>query len=211
MRIRADKITKNGAAIPTTIQVQRVPIDTVLQHQIQDLDIRNRWCTQGLTCSKYGKRPCCPPQVKLFHQLKPRDRFYLISVQIKLDDYYTVYPNVRESKSWMYFGMVGTHKMTKLIANKIASAFPGQAFRVGGCLGCTWPKNGKCKRFMPALEATGINVVALTQEVFGYEIEWYQPKQPMKVMSAIGAIYTNEPIQKIDFKEAIFNELNRMA
>jgi predicted metal-binding protein len=178
----------------------------MLKYQIADSEIRNGWCTGGdCKCAKYGCRPCCPPKVKLFNALKARKHMYLVFVKMVLEDYYTVYPNVRESKSWCYFGMDGTHKMTRNIQNKIAESFEGQAFRVGGCLGCQYPKTGKCKRYAPALEATGINVCALSLGEFGEEIVWREAKQPMEYMIAIGGIYTDEDISKDKFKEVIRN------
>jgi hypothetical protein len=143
----------------------------------------------------------------MFYELKNREWMYLVFVKIVLDDYYKVYPNVKESKSWCYFGMDGTHKMTRNIQNKISTSFKGQSFRVGGCLGCQYPKTGQCKRFAPALEATGIDVVVLSKIEFGEAINWRESKKPMENMIAIGGIYTDEVIKPIKFKEVIKNVL----
>jgi predicted metal-binding protein len=157
LKIKTCNHTAAGAKIPIEIRVKRVSRADMLKYQIADSEVRNTWCTGGgCSCAKYGCRPCCPPKVKLFNALKARKHMYLVFVKMVLEDYYTVYPNVRESKSWCYFGMDGTHKMTRNIQNKIAESFEGQAFRVGGCLGCQYPKTGKCKRYAPALEATSL-------------------------------------------------------
>jgi predicted metal-binding protein len=203
MIISSHKVTSSGAKIPVEVQVKRVTRDDMLKFQTKNKDERNNWCTQGKPCSKYGCRPCCPPKVKMFSELKEHKYMYLVFVKIELDDYYKVYPNVKESKSWCYFGMDGTHKMSRNIQNKISCSFEGQAFRVGGCLGCQYPKTGKCKRFAPALEATGIDVCKLSAEIFGEFITWRRAKKPMKNMIAIGGIYTDEVISKSKLKEVI--------
>jgi hypothetical protein len=75
-------------------------------------------------------------------------------------------------------------------------------------LGCQYSKSGVCKRFAPALEATGIDVIKLAQEVMDLCISWRQPKQPMPNMIALGGIYTNETIPPSKFKEVIENVCN---
>jgi predicted metal-binding protein len=203
MRVETFKVTSSGAQLPVIVEVKKVPRSKMLEHMTTDLAVRDNWCTHDKPCSKFGMRPCCPPQVKTFDQLKVRDHAYLIMVKIDLKDYYRIYPNVKESKSWAYFGMDGTHKMTRNISNKIVSLLKGQGFRVGGCLGCQFTKTGKCKRFEPALEATGINVVSLTEDVFGEKIKWAKPKNPMRYMIATGCVYTDEEVPASKFKELI--------
>lgn len=197
--------TSTGSKVPVEIKVKRVSRDRMLQHLTTDKDKRNNWCTHDKPCGKFGKRPCCPPQVKTFDELAPKKYMYLVMVKIVLDEYYEVYPNVRESKSWLYFGMDGTHKMSRNIQNKLSTHFDGQAFRVGGCLGCQWTKQGKCKRFAPALEATGINVVWVAKDVFGETIHWRPDgsKEQMPHMISIGGIYTDEDIPMSKFKEVM--------
>lgn len=205
MIINTHNVTSSGAKIPLQIQIKRIPGEQMLQYCIQDKEKRNKWCTKGQPCSKYNCRPCCPPRVKMFYELKGRKWMYLVLVKIALDDYYKVYPNVKESKSWCYFGMDGTHKMTRNIQNKISTSFKGQAFRVGGCLGCQYTKSGECKRFAPALEATGIDVVALAKAEFDEEIDWRKAKEPMINMIAVGGICTDDEISPKQFKEVIKN------
>ena len=205
MKLKTHKVTSSGARIPVTIQITRLTREQMIEYQIEDKDTRNSWCTQGTPCSKYGCRPCCPPKVKLFSELKEHKYMYVVAVTIDLEDYYEVYPTVRDSKSWCYFGMDGTHKMSRNIQNKIATSFEGQAFRVGGCLGCQYPKTGHCKRFAPALEAGGINVIDLAKGVFGIDITWRATKQPMIDMTAIGGIYTDEVLTKEHLKEVVKN------
>ena len=201
--------TATGNMVPVLIQIKRILGTDMAKYQTFDRDLRNYWCTQGKPCAKYGKRPCCPPTLKLFNELKPKKYMYLVTTTIKVEDYYKVYPNVKASKSWMYFGMDGTHKMSRNINNKVSFAFEGQAFKVGGCLGCQYAKTGKCKRFSPALEGTGINVVKLALEEFDIGITWRAPMEPISRMVSVGGIYTNESITAIRFKEAIKHACNR--
>lgn len=209
MKLNTVNTTSSGAEIPIEIQVKRVSRADILEFQTKDKKLRNSWCVQGKPCAKYGCRPCCPPKVKMFNELKTCKYMYLVSTKIVLDDYYNVYPNVKNSKSWCYFGMDGTHKMTRNIQNKIACSFEGQAFRVGGCLGCQYKKSGNCKRFAPALEATGVDVVALAKELLDLDIMWRKAKQPMETMIAVGGIYTNEAIKPNKFKEVIKHACNK--
>jgi len=204
------KHTQGGFDLPIHFQLARVSPERVLKHQIaKDKDERNSWCLHGKPCAKYDTRPCCPPRVRMFSEYKVRKYVYLMETKLYLSDYYEVYPNVKASKSWAYFGMDGTHKMTRGISNKvikqIAQEYGGQAFRVGGCLGCQYHKTGKCNYFMPPLESAGVDLCALSLDVFKTEILWAKPKKPMEYMIALGAIYTDEVIPKSKFKEVIEN------
>ena len=208
--MRLEKVTSSGAHMPIEIYLKRIAPEIVLKHQIAKNRVeRNSWCLRGKPCAKYDTRPCCPPRVKMFSEYKPRKYMYLMETILYLDDYYRVYPNVKESKSWAYFGMDGTHKMTRGISNKvikiIAQKFGGQAFRVGGCLGCQYHKTGKCNYFMPPLESAGVDLSALSLEVFDREILWAKPKKPMEYMLALGGLYTDAEIPKIAFKEVILD------
>lgn len=206
MKLDTHKVTSSGARIPVHIEVIRVSRKKMLEHQTLDKKERNQWCLNGKPCSKYGTRPCCPPTVKLFSEMRERQYMYLILVEINLLNYYTVYPKVKESKSWVYFGMDGTHKMTRNINNQIVTRLNhagAQCFRVGGCLGCQFSKTGKCKNFMPPLEGTGVDVVALAEDVFEKKIRWRKENKPMKNMVAVGAIYTDSRIPAIQFERVL--------
>lgn len=209
MKLDLSYVTSSGAEIPVYIQIERLNPDRIIEHQIHDIKQRNSWCTNNKPCSKFGQRPCCPPKCKLFDEMKRRKYMYLMSTMIILDEYYEVYPNVRDSKSWCYFGMDGTHKMTRNINNAVSTSFEGQAFRVGGCLGCQYTKSGKCKRFAPPLEATGVNVVELAKDVFDIDIVWREDKKPMSHMVAVGGIYTDESISPKRLKKAIMDVCNK--
>ena len=216
MKIKTDYITAStGTKIPVEIEVKRTTRAVAIKHSTKDKDIRNGWCNAGgLTCAKYGARPCCPPKTKMLSEMKERKYLYLVHVKIDIDDYYDVYPKVKASKSWQYFGMDGTHKMTRNVSNKIVRAMTDKAqgdvpFRVGGCLGCQYAKTGKCIYFMPPLESSGINVVDITKEVFDSQIVWREPKKSMPYMIAVGAIYSDRTNMSIkNFKGAILNACN---
>jgi predicted metal-binding protein len=204
MKIRTHKITSSGTEIPVTIYIEKVDRDIVLKHQTLDRDERNNWCIHDKPCAKYNQRPCCPPKCKLFSELKERENMYLVAVKLTLEDYLQVSPKTKAQgqKSWFLF-MSAAHKITRNIQNNISCYFEGQVFRVGGCLGCQYTKTKVCRRFAPALEGTGIDVVALTEDVFGIEIDWFKPKHPLQQMIAVGGIYTDENISKSKFKEVI--------
>ncbi len=204
------KVTNSGAHVPIKIDLRRVSPEKVLKHQIaKDKNERNSWCLHDKPCPKYNTRPCCPPKVKLFEEYKPRKYVYLMEIIVNLKDYYNSYPKVKDNKGWVYLGMSGTHKMTRGISNiaikRIAQEFGGQAFRVGECLGCQYHKTGKCHYFMPPLESAGVDLCALSLDVFKTEILWAKPKNPMEYMIALGAIYTDAVIPKSKFKEVIEN------
>jgi len=215
MKIKTNYITAStGAKIPIEIRVERTTREVAIKHSVADREVRNEWCTRGKPCAKYGERPCCPPKTKLIGEMRPRKYMYLVYVRIDLENYYEVYPKVKESKSWQYFGMDGTHKMTRNVSNKIVRAVTDKSqgdlpFRVGGCLGCQFPKTGKCNYFMPPLESSGIDVLAITKEIFGTQIVWRAPKESMPYMIAVGAIYSDrKSISKDLFKEAIKDACN---
>ena len=209
MLIKTEKVITTGNRIPVTIEIKRVDQDTLIRYQTQDIKERNNWCTRNNPCINYNIKPCCPPKAPLFNHLKPHKFVYLDMVQISTNDYYyKAYPNIGKSKSWAYLGMEGAHKMTCNISNKIVNAFSGQIFRVGECPGCEYNKTGKCKRFAPSLQATGINVVSIAKEVFGIDITWKDDKNEIiPLMVAVGAIYTDEVIPISKFEEAIYNSV----
>jgi predicted metal-binding protein len=204
MKIKTYYHTKNGK-VKVEIQIGYMTPAKVKKLQIQDKKIRNSWCTYKKPCLKYGCRPCCPPKVKLFNELKERKHFFGVMVRLNAEDYFTYSPKSKELPVRKYLFMGVAHKITRTIQNKIANSFKGQIFRVGGCLGCSYKKNGKCMRFAPALEATGIDVNMLAKQMFDTEIEWAIMGQPIDVlnMTAVGGIYTNTKITKNQFREVI--------
>ena len=199
---------QSGISIPVQIRAQRTHRGIALAHQIDTATKRNNWCTHKKPCSQFGMRPCCPPKVSMFEDFPYHEYLYLIMVRMNLEDYFEQYPQVNASKSRIYFGLDSTHKMTRNISNAIVKPFNSpstQCFRVGGCLGCKFPKTGSCMQFFPPLEATGINVCSLTKAIFDTEIEWAPPKSLMKTMTAVGAIYTSKQISRNQIEEAILN------
>jgi predicted metal-binding protein len=205
MKVETFKVTSNGK-IPISIEIVRSSRDRLLEFQTSDKDRRNGWCNKGgHNCDKYGCRPCCPPKVKLFSELKERKYVYLVMVQLTLEDYLDYSPKTREHKAQQFLFMGAAHKITRNINNKLVNHFEGQVFRVGGCLGCQYPKTGVCKRFAPPLEGTGINVCKVAKAVFKTTIEWADKGRPINKMIAIGAVYTNEEIPTQKFKEVIDN------
>lgn len=203
--VNTQKITATGASLPITIRLEKVEPSKLIEHQTMDIKLRNSWCTHDKPCAKYDTRPCCPPRVKLFSEFPKHSYVYLFLVSLSYENYLEFSPKTKASKNPMFLFMSGSHKITRGIANGISTSFRGQAFRVGGCLGCSYSKNRKCRRLCPALEGTGINVVELTSDIFGIDIEWYKPKSEVTVMRALSAIYTDETITKSKFKEVIRN------
>lgn len=198
------KYTSTGNRLPVQVDLKRVDPSRVLNHKIsKNREERNSLCLRGKPCPKYDTRPCCPPRVPLFEEYKSRKYVYLMETVMYLKDYFEVY----SKNTGAYFGIGGTHKMTRAINNKVlkqlAQDFGGQAFRVGGCLGCQYHKTGKCNYFMPPLESAGIDLCALSLDVFGREIIWSKPNNPMEYMVALGALYTDAVIPKNKFKEVI--------
>lgn len=199
MKLNRLYVTASKSEMPVTIEIKRLSRNDMLGFLANDREDRNEWCQRGKCCGKYGQRPCCPPRVPMFDKLPEKEYMYLVMVKIGIQDYLDCYPKVAESKTRTYFSMDGSHKMTRNIQNRIATSFDGQAFRVGGCLGCRYTKDGVCKRFAPPLEGTGIDVCKLSVDVFGEDVEWtqeYKGDPSMTKMIAIGGVYTNETISK---------------
>jgi len=192
--------------LPVTIEIQKITAERVMKHVTTDLETVRNWCTHDKPCIKYNCRPCCPPRVKTFDKLKKRKSMYIIKVSIAYDDYMEYSPKTKESprQTWLFMG--ATHKITRALQNKIVQALfekGDQGFRVGGCVGCQYSKTGECLHFMPAPEATGINVVSLTKDVFGIDICWLKNKVPTDTMIAVGGLYTDRDISPRTIKEII--------
>ena len=189
-----------GVVTPISVQVKKVTPDRIKEFQIINKEERNKWCTHGKQCSKYGRRPCCPPWCKLFSEMPQHDFFYLVAVGCNIQEYWDAHPKVQGHQ---YFGMQGSHVLTRSLQNKVVSTFEGQHFRVGGCSGCQFSKTGKCKNFAPSLEAAGINVVLLAKEVLGYKLGWWTKEGLMENIYAIGGVATNKKISPLEFKQTI--------
>jgi hypothetical protein len=141
----------------------------------------------------------------MFNELKSRKYIYLIKTKITKIDYFNYSPKSEKSKSANFLFLSAAHKITRSMNNKIVQAFQGQIFIVGSCSGCKYQETKVCKRLAPRLEGTGINVCELSKEIFNEEIQWNKPSK----MIAIGAIYTDEIIQKSKFMEVVYNLYER--
>lgn len=203
MLIKTSKTTADFKEIALTIQVEKVLRPKLLSFQTEDVKTRNNWCIQGRKpCIKYDSRPCCPPRVPMFEKFPAHSHAYLVAVVLTVEDYYLFSPRTAKSPQRKFLFLNAAHKITRAVSNSIVTSFDGQAFRVGGCLGCGYAKNGKCRRLCPPLEGTGINVVDLAKDVFDLDLSW---GMDCTQMAAIGAIYTDEIISKSKFKEVVSN------
>lgn len=210
MVIKLLKRMSSGNDLPITIQIARLTRERMLSYQITSENSRNQWCSlSGKTCPKYGCRPCCPPNVKMFNKMAPHRYMYLVQVKITLEDYLEYSSGHPKNTNTKFLFMSLTHKITRNISNRIVGSFDGQVFKVGGCLGCTYSKDGKCKRFAPALEGTGIDLAAISRGVFSTDLDWSTPNNEMLSMTAIGGIYTDELISKENLKGVVKDACGR--
>ena len=182
----------------------------------KERDVRDEWCLRGDNkCEKFDTRPCCPPVLKLFHQFPRRKRMYLFYVEIRKKEFYKASPLVAKNQSAEFLWNGGSHKFTRIVSNRISESLSqdkeSQGFRVGGCLGCQWTKKKYCKFFMPPLEGVGIDLTAVSEEVFGHKMQWFKMNEGRYIdtMVAIGGVYTDRNITKQEIKEAIKNACNR--
>jgi predicted metal-binding protein len=183
-----------AGSVPIEVRVKPISRDKILEYLTTNKDERNHWCTQGKPCGKFNARPCCPPNLKTFDELKVRKNVYLVFVKLVIADCIAEYPKLGNNP---YYGVTFSHRMTRNVSNRICKQFHGQGFRVGGCGGCQWDKTQVCKKFMPPLEGTGIDVVKLCEDQFGEVMDWYtlgKDGHRMSKMIAIGAIYTDKSI-----------------
>lgn len=207
MVLSLNYITKQKGELPINVWVKRVLRATMLEYQIDNKEERNSWCLQEpKPCFMYNCKPCCPPKVKLFSQFPIKKYMYVVMVGISFEDYCNYSPKTKElGKRAHFLYMSAAHKISASIQNSISSSFEGQAFRVWGCVGCRYMKDGKCKRFMPPLEGTGINVIQLAEDLFDFTMLWSNPIRPITELVALGGIYTDEEITTKEFKEVIKN------
>lgn len=209
MKIRTHKVVASGVRTRVEVYVERISSDRVIKHETDSKAIRNGWCTHGnkkQSCVKFGCRPCCPPNVKMFSEMKKRKYFYAILVKLSFEDYYEAYPKVANNKGRVFLTMGNTHKLTRGINNSLVEELyqkGDQGFRVGGCLGCQYAKNGTCKLFMPPLEATGINVVEFAKDVFDIDIQWLDKSKEINQMVAVGGLYTDRAISTSNIKAVV--------
>lgn len=188
------------------LEVEFKRVDPKSLHQfLADPKDRNGLCTQGgkKSCAKYNTRPCCPPNLKMFDEFPQKKYLYLIKVTTTLTDYCRYSEKTAESDRKNFLFMNIGHVITRNVVNRTVNQFKGQGFRVGGCLGCTYHKDQRCKKFMPPLEGTGLILDDVVQNVFGSEIEWATTGEPLELMTALGAIMTDEEISKARLIEAI--------
>lgn len=205
MRIQA---TYNDR-LPVLIHIGRCSTEDIINDDTilcTDKKTVNAYCRNSAkVCPRYGKFPCCPPNVPTFDKLKEREYMYVIAAVISNKKYKQAYPLVAESSSAEFLSITNRQRIGKTIINSVCSLEGSQNFKSSYCTGCTYKKDGKCRMFRPALEATGINVGALTSKVLGIEIEYN--KAPKRI-TIVGGIYTNHKLTKNWFKEAISNVTN---
>lgn len=197
---------QNDNEVPVKIELRRVKPEDLYPFMVDSVKDRNHQCLQGKKpCVKYGVRPCCPPKLKLFTEFPKYKYMYLVKVSMEIEDYCEYSPKTAESPRKQFLFMNMGHMTTRNIVNRTVSSFDGQPFRVGGCLGCTFTRDGRCKRFMPPLEGTGLDLHEVVKEFFGVEIDWTTETHDLSTMTALGGLLTNREITK----GAIFNAARR--
>lgn len=197
---------QSKAGVKYQVLCTRITPERILQHY--EPEQQTWWCTHDHQCANFNNRPCCPPKTPLFGNMPRKNCFYIICVIAHSKDYFPVYPKVDASKSRMYFMRTGLHYLTRNALNKLSRSlsisYPqGKYFRVGGCAGCQYAKTKKCKNPSYQLEATGVNVCSLTEDVFKIPIQW----PPQDYMVATGGYYTDQKITPRQIKEEIWLQL----
>lgn len=204
---KADYITDKGIHIPTEMRLERITPKQLDKYLNKNQEERNGWCLQNnVPCAKYGARPCCPPNVPMFGKLKKRKYIYLFATVIEKEPYFELFPkqSAVKGKTRDYFFMRTSHYITRGMVGKMSNFLKQdgeQTFKVGGCNGCTYSKDGKCKDFRPALEATGINVVELSEEILDLPIQWMS-SESLDHMAAVSALYTDREVKPKEIYEA---------
>lgn len=207
-RLQMTYTTAGGVEIPMTMLLEKVNREAILPFLTNCRNDRNKWChTGGCSCAKYGARPCCPPQVKMFNEMRERKYMYLFASMIEKEAYLALYPKQAAQKGGLrdYFFMQTSHYLTRGTVGRISDIMkqPGeQTFKVGGCNGCTFSKDGRCKDLRPALEATGIDVCKMTEVLLETTIQWRKPGEPLDYIIAVSGLYTDRKIKSTEFYEA---------
>lgn len=150
-----------------SISVNEVPYDYNLSSQL---------CKSG--CKNFNKKYSCPPHSPSFGSIiKNRYTLSIFLVKIYTTDLTRKYitlkmiNSVARSIQRSYFTFINNNseelKNYFLLGNGSCRA----------CRKCAYIKNEKCKKpheIIVSLEATGINVDKLVEEVFSLKLEWYK-------------------------------------
>lgn len=200
---------KTGKEVPVNVEIRRIDPYELHKYLVKNIETRNGMCNHGKhNCAKYGQRPCCPPSLKTFDKFPQKQYMYLLKVTLSLEDYFVYSPETAKSFSNKFLFMSASHAITKNIVNRTVGSLSGQGFRVGGCSGCTFSRDGKCKQFMPPLEGTGLILDNVVAEFFDEPIEWAKKKKGISYMTALGGLMTNENVSKAEWRKALMIACN---
>jgi len=197
--------SSSGIVTPVYYKIARVPYETMMQYVETDANSRNSWCLAHFQCKNYGKKCCCPPKIPTFNRLKQRKFVYLIAGMIRHEEYCQSYPKMQNRA---FLQMRNIQAMLGTITGKITDSIyqkGDQLFRFGPCKSSKCDQTGHCtkERMKPPLEATGVEVCRLCEDLLGIEFDWHKREDPAQTMHGIAAIYTDRALKKEDFRRII--------
>lgn len=161
---------------------------------ISKFDHNEQYKSNCESCEKYGKNLACPPYSPTFTEhIKGAKSAKIICLRIPLEYFPQTIPEEKYR--------AGFRKARQLLVDELMQ-YREQGLQIAGsgaCLSCERcameEGDETCKnpdKRIYSLESLGVNVVALVQDNFNFQLEWSAGVQYADYVSSVGAAFFSE-------------------
>ena len=158
---------------------------------VSKIDHHEQYKSHCEFCKRYGKNLACPPySPTCIEHINGAKSAKVICIRIPLEYFHQTIPEERYR--------AGFRRARDLLVNELLES-RGQGFRVAGsgpCLACEncaiEEGDENCRNpheRIYSLESLGVNVVALVQDNFDFQLEWSDGSRDADYVSAVGAVF----------------------
>ena len=185
---------------------------------VRDLSLINKYynekkiekaCKEG--CVNYGKKWSCPPYSINFTTLSKKYSkaiLFVFSTDLKY------YVDIKNKYTALKAANVTLKVLIEKCVRSIEEQIDGYSLLSGSCRlckKCACKTNEKCRKpekMRFSMEASGLNVVELCEELIGFKLLWYANKILPEYTSTVSMIMYNGDIEKEEILNVVLRVIN---
>lgn len=183
----------SNAEILVNLQATFIKVDSLYEYE-QKSKFKNL-CAEG--CPNYNNKWCCPPFSPTYSKIAEEySNVILMLLYCDLSQFNYIKAEYMKVKASNAILKSKADKITRFLEKETSGVMMSNG-SCKLCKPCNKKKNLSCKRPMDmrySLEALGLDVGAVSKEIFNHELLWYKNKLAPKYSSVLTGILTNKQV-----------------
>ena len=184
--------------------------DTSLISKYCDIEKVEIACKSG--CVNYGKKWSCPPYARKFTSLSAQ---YSKAILLVFSTETKYYLDIKNKYTAIKAANVTLKTYIEKCARSIEESIDGYSLLSGSCRlckKCACKVEEKCRKpekMRYSLEATGIDVVQMCNDLLGFKLLWYTDKTLPEYTSTVSMIMFNDDKEKEEIVNVVLDVINK--